>query len=1091
MRKLNTYLKITISSILLLGLPFTTVSCSKEEAGTSTVGNTEETTTEASTQDTYLSKHETVSLDTPLSFNENIQPILSVNCYHCHGPDSGTRLPEDEPLRLDSAEGAFAIRDSGKPIIIKGDPDNSYLIELMESKDPDQVMPLHPSRSPHGRIMDPADIALVRRWVKEGANYEKHWAYIAPKKAELPLVKDKDWIRKPIDHFILSKLEKNNLAPNPDEDKARLLRRLSLDLTGLTPTPKEVTDFLADTRDFEEVYSEKVDQLLKTDSYAEHFARHWLDVARYADTHGIHIDNYRSIWPYRDWVINAFRDNMKFDQFTLEQIAGDMLPNATLEQKIATGFHRCLPTTGEGGAIAEEYNAIYAQDRVDTTSAAWLGLTAGCAACHDHKFDAISTKENYELTAFFRNTTMSALDRNNSLHPPNILVPLKNDRERLAEAKKITTTLEEEQKQIQVQHDPAFQTWVKQSKNTPTSSAPAAEGVIVNLPLNDKEKGVNHPTFKSKLPLEWKNSELGDAVLFTDSNEINLGKSGDFEHNKPFSFGAWIHAPDKASGSIVSKMSSKDNQRGYDLSVEKGKLVFRMVHKLPKNLVKVTTRQPFKANKWTHIMVTYNGSSRPNGVNIYIDGKSQQKTNKRFKLQDTIKNDAPLILGNSNLAESFNNGQLQHFQLYERALNGVEVSNIAAEAKLRIGELNKDQLNEAKQYYFANISDTTTDINSKLTASKKEINDIEARGTRTLIMDVKPNQKPTAHVLIRGEYAIKDKEVLSPNVPASLPPMTEDMPKNRLGLAMWLTDKRNPLPARVTANRYWYYLFGTGIVETNKDFGIMGARPTHPKLLDYLAADFMEHDWDLHHLLKEMVMSSTYRQSSVLTAEKKFKDPLNKLLSRGPRYRMDAEQLRDLALSSSNLLHEEIGGPSVKPYQPANIWADVAMPQSDTKLYEADSGNKLYRRSLYTFWKRTAMHPTMEILNAPNREVSCVQRELTNTPLQAFVIMNDPQFVEASRQLAAAALENASSTEERINFISLTLLSREMEADEIEIIKKTLSKMEQKFNATPASAGKLISVGETKASEDLNPRDLASWTVIANQILNMDETLNK
>jgi hypothetical protein len=321
--------------------------------------------------------------------------------------------------------------------------------------------------------------------------------------------------------------------------------------------------------------------------------------------------------------------------------------------------------------------------------------------------------------------------------------------------------------------------------------------------------------------------------------------------------------------------------------------------------------------------------------------------------------------------------------------------------------------------------------------------------------------------------------------------MTEDMPKNRLGLAMWLTDKRNPLPARVTANRYWYYLFGTGIVETNKDFGIMGARPTHPKLLDYLAADFMEHDWDLHHLLKEMVMSSTYRQSSVLTAEKKFKDPLNKLLSRGPRYRMDAEQLRDLALSSSNLLHEEIGGPSVKPYQPANIWADVAMPQSDTKLYEADSGNKLYRRSLYTFWKRTAMHPTMEILNAPNREVSCVQRELTNTPLQAFVIMNDPQFVEASRQLAAAALENASSTEERINFISLTLLSREMEADEIEIIKKTLSKMEQKFNATPASAGKLISVGETKASEDLNPRDLASWTVIANQILNMDETLNK
>ncbi|MFT5633941.1 MAG: hypothetical protein ACI9SQ_001668 [Rubritalea sp.] len=1091
MSKLNRYLKITISSILFLSLPFTIVSCSKEKAVTSTAGNTEETTTEASKQDSYISKHETVSLDTPLSFNEHIQPILSVNCYHCHGPDSGTRLPEDEPLRLDSAEGAFAIRDSGNPIIVKGDPDNSYLIELMESKDPDQVMPLHPSRSPHGRVMDPADIALVRRWVKEGANYEKHWAYIAPKKSELPTVKNKDWIRNPIDHFVLSKLEKNNLTPNPEEDKARLLRRLSLDLTGLAPTPKEVTDFLADTRDFDEVYSEKVDQLLKTDSYAEHFARHWLDVARYADTHGIHIDNYRSIWPYRDWVINAFRDNMKFDQFTLEQIAGDMLPNATLEQKIATGFHRCLPTTGEGGAIAEEYDAIYAQDRVDTTSAAWLGLTAGCAACHDHKFDAISTKENYQLTAFFRNTTMSALDRNNALHPPNILVPLKNDRKLLAEAKKITTSIEEQQKQIQIKLEPAFQTWVKQSKNTPTSSAPAAEGVLINLPLNDKKNGINHPTYKSKLPLKWKNSELGDAVLFTDSNEINLGKSGDFEYNKPFSFGAWIYAPDKASGSIVSKMSSKDNQRGYDLSVEKGKLVFRMVHKLPKNLVKVSTSQPFKANRWMHIMVTYNGARRPSGVNIYINGKSQQKTNKRFKLQDTIKNDAPLILGNSNLGESFNNGQLQHFQLYKRALNEVEINNIAAEAKLRLGKLNKDQLNEAKQYFFTNISDATSDINSKLSASKKDINDIEARGTRTLIMDVKPNQKPTAHVLIRGDYAIKDKEVLAPNVPASLPPMTEDMPKNRLGLAMWLTDKSNPLPARVTANRYWYYLFGTGIVETNKDFGTMGARPTHPKLLDYLAADFMEHDWDFHRLLKQIVTSSTYRQSSVLTAEKKFQDPLNKLLSRGPRYRMDAEQLRDLALSSSKLLHTEIGGPSVKPYQPTNIWQAVAMPQSNTKLYKPDSGNKLYRRSLYTFWKRTAMHPTMEILNAPNREESCVQRELTNTPLQAFVIMNDPQFVEASRQLAATALQNASSTEERINFIALTLLSREMEADEIDIIKTTLSKMEQKFKATPASAGKLISVGETKAPEELDPRDLASWTVIANQILNMDETLNK
>jgi hypothetical protein len=1083
MRNIHTHFKTIISRILFIGFAFSIASCSKQEK--------EEITPENNKEDSHDIKHQTVSLNTPLSFNEHIQPILSVNCYHCHGPDSGTRLPESEPLRLDNAEGVFALRDSGKPVIIKGDPDNSYLMQLMESKDPDLVMPLHPTKSPHGRIMNPADIALVRRWIQEGANYEKHWAYIAPKKAALPEVKNQEWIRNPIDHFVLSKLEKNNLAPNPDEDKARLLRRLSFDLTGLPPKPEEVTKFLADKRDFETVYAEKVDTLLQTDAYAEHFARHWLDVARYADTHGIHIDNYRSIWPYRDWVINAFRDNMKFDQFTLEQIAGDMLPNATQEQKVATGFHRCLPTTGEGGAIADEYNAIYAQDRVDTTSSVWLGLTAGCAACHDHKFDAISTKENYQLTAFFRNTTMSALDRNNAIHPPNILVKSKPDRQRLVEIEKINNTLGGQQKQIQAKHETSFQTWLTQLVNAPTSSALTVEGVKINLPLNNKEKGIDHPTFKSKTPLKWVNSKLGDAVQFTDSNSIDLGNSGDFEHQQAFSFGAWVYAPDNSSGSIISKMSSADNQRGYDLSIEKGKLVFKIVHKSPKNLIKITTRKEFKANTWMHVMVSYDGGSRPRGMEIYIDGKVQRKSNTAYKLKNTIKTNAPLILGSRHLDHPFNNGQLQHFQLYDRQLKAHEINKISAQGRFLRGKSDKDQLEEARQYYFADISTVTTEINAKLAAIENEMKDINARSTHTLIMDVKANQKPTAHVLIRGDYTAKDKEVLSPNVPASLPPMTKDMPKNRLGLGMWLTDKSNPLPARVTANRYWYYLFGTGIVETNKDFGVMGARPTHPKLLDYLAADFMEHDWDLHHLLKQMVTSSTYRQSAVLTAEKKQRDPLNKLLSRGPRYRLEAEQLRDLALSSSQLLHTEIGGPSVKPYQPINIWANVAMPQSDTKLYKPDSGNKLYRRSLYTFWKRTALHPTMEILNAPNREESCVQRELTNTPLQAFVIMNDPQFVEASRQLAATALQSASATEDRINFIALTLLSRKMEADEINIIKMTLTKMQQKFKASPESAKKLISVGETKAPEELEPSELASWSIIANQILNMDETLNK
>lgn len=1083
---------------LATALGFSVLSCSEKKQETTSQQNDAEESSTSSEEASYANSNKqstTVSIDTPLSFNEHIQPILSTNCYHCHGPDSGTRLPEDEPLRIDTEEGAFEVRKNGKPVIIKGDPDNSYLLELMESKDPDLVMPLHPTRSPHGRIMDPADIELVRRWIKEGANYEKHWAYISPKKAELPEVENKEWVRNSIDTFVLSKLEQNNITPNGDEDKSRLLRRLTFDLTGLPPTPDELKVFLADTRDFETVYSEKVDQLLNTDAYAEHFGRHWLDVARYGDTHGIHNDNYRSIWPYRDWVIDAFRENMKFDQFTIEQIAGDMLPNPTLDQKVATGFQRCLTTTGEGGAIEEEYNAIYAQDRVDTTSAAWLGLTAGCAACHDHKFDAISTKENYQLTAFFRNTTMNAFDNNDSIHPPNILVPHKKDRQRLATIKKELQTVNDKKEQLFNSQDPKFDAWLTQISNSPNYRTHVAEGVVVNLPLNDKSKGIGNPAFTSNLPLKWNKALDGDAVYFKDANVINLGNLGDYERDQAFSYGAWINAPSRASGGIISKMNSAKNFQGYDLLIDQGKLSVHLIHQFPHNYIKVITKNKIENNEWIHVMATYDGSAKASGLKIYINGVEQELDILISNLTKTIKTDAPLLLGSRHLSGAFNNGQLQHFQLYQRALSKSDVYKLATQGILNqvvnSGNSDPKKLLQAKKHYFTNIAKKTTDMDAKIAKIKNEIAAIEGRATRTLIMDVKPNSKPTAHVLIRGEYASKDEEVLSPDVPAALPPMTDDMPRNRLGLAMWLTDKRNPLPARVTANRYWYYLFGKGIVETNKDFGVMGARPTHPKLLDYLAADFMENDWDLHHLLRQIVTSSTYRQSAVISEEKKQADPLNKLLSRGPRYRLDAEQIRDLALKSSNLLHEEIGGPSVKPYQPINIWESVAMAGSNTRFYKQDSGNKLYRRSMYTFVKRTAHHPTMEILNAPNREEACVQRDITNTPLQAFVIMNDPQFVEASRQLAASAIQYGSETEERINYISLNLLSREMDAEEIEIVNTTLSSVMEKFKTKPEEAIKLISVGASKAPAEIDPAELASWTIIANQVLNMDETLNK
>ncbi len=1074
-------------------------SCSKKEETRSSDAATNHSTVDLSSEAAPAKKHaekKLVSADTPISFNQHIQPILSANCYHCHGPDSGTRLPKEEPYRLDKEADALAVRKNGKSNIIKGDPDNSYLVQLMESKDPEKVMPLHPSKSPHGKVMDPADIALVRRWVKEGAVFEDHWAYIAPKKAKLPIVKQDKWVRNPIDHFILAKLEEMELTPNTDESKSRLLRRLTFDLTGLPPTHEEVQAFIADKRDFEQVYKEKVDALLKTDAYAEHYARHWLDVARYGDTHGIHIDNYRSIWPYRDWVINAFRKNMRFDEFTKIQIAGDMLPDATVDHKVATGFHRCMPTTGEGGAIDEEVTASYAQERVNTTFATWLGITAGCAACHDHKFDAITTKENYEFSAFFRNTTMSALDGNNANHPPVINVTVSDEKAKELDAKIVQ--LNQEKAEFIKAEEPKYIEWQKKEKETVGKrGAHLGSHVLFNsndlhisLPLNNPKTGTGYPIFTSARGINWVEGAVGQAVNFRGGNHIDLGQLGDVDTNQSFSVGAWVNISKDAGGSFFAKMRNGETHQGYDLYLENGKISAHLIHKWPENFIKVTTVDALPVEKWNHVMFTYDGSSKASGVKLYVNGKLQQTQPDKDTLNGSIKTSSPLLIGSRFQGGQYSNGKLQNFQFYTKALSPTEIVSVA-----KLGGANDvaffDAENPAvskllRDHYFAKISPKSAEIDKSIAAINTE-----KAGPVSLVMQEKPNEKPTARVLIRGDYAQPGEEVLSPGVPASLPDMTADMPKNRLGLASWLVEPKNPLPARVTVNRYWYYLFGTGIVETNVDFGVMGARPTHPELLDWLAVDFVENGWDFHHLLKQMVMSSTYRQSAIISDEKLEKDPLNIYYARAPRYRMDAEQIRDLALKSSELLHPKIGGPSVKPYMPENVWESVAMPQSNTKSYQRDQAESLYRRSLYTFIKRTAIHPTMELLNAPSREEACVKRDITNTPLQAFVIMNDPQFVESSRQLATLALKKTSTEEDRINFISNRLISRNMDDHEIELVKKSLTNIKIKFKEKPEEAKKFVTVGESPVPSDIDTVELASWSLIANQILNLDETLNK
>ncbi len=1043
-----------------------------------------------------VAKTELVKFTLPekISFNEHILPILSENCYHCHGPDSGTREPKDEPLRLDRVADAFTPRENGKPVIIKGDAKASELVKLIRETDPEAVMP--PPKS--HKTLKPEEIALLERWVQQGAEYEAHWSFV-PVKTPAVSSAGKDWAANPIDNFIAAGLEKSGLKPNPPEDPRRFHRRLALDLTGLQPLPEETDRFVkaCETDGQQKAVDAEADRMLATIGSAEHFTRHWLDAARYADTHGIHIDNYRSIWPYRDWVIRAFASNMPWDQFTTEQIAGDMLPNRTLDQQVATGFNRCLATTGEGGAIGEEYDAIYAKDRVETVSAVWLGLTTGCATCHDHKFDPISTKDFYSLTAFFRNTPMSSLDGNNAEHPPNVFVPQLEDRSHWDSLAGQISAMEKLTADRANAARPDFDKWLVAA--TIGSTQDIDSTLAIHLPLNETEGNI-HGTVDGK-PREWPTTNsridapLGKALMISDA-PLDLGDIGSFSRNDRVTFGGFIRIEGKPTGAIVARMNPKEALRGWDLSLEAGRPATHIIDSWDKAANKTVATAVLKPREWHHVMVTFDGSKSGHQADaIYIDGKIERGATDPNSVGGTIETKVPLRLGSraDNDFKLTGKVALQDFRFYRRLLAPQEIENLAKNSQLQgivalpPDKRTKEQVATLFQYYLANIDTPSRELRSKLDGLKSEQSKLRARGGVSLVMEEK-KEAPFAYVLTRGVYSAKGEKV-TPATPAILPPMPADAPKNRLGLAQWLVDPTNPLPARVTMNRTWYYFFGTGIVETTADFGVMGARPSNPKLLDWLAAEFVRSKWDYRHMLKLMATSATYRQSGQISHDKLEADPANRLLARGPRDRLDAEQLRDLALSSSGLLVAKSGGPSVKPYQPEGIWDAVAMPQSNTRNYRQDTGEGLYRRSLYTIWKRTAAPPSMEILNAPSRESFCVRRDRTNTPLQALVVLNDPQFVEAARVLATHALAAAPDFDQRLDWITARLIDRKFEAKERGLVRKTLAAASNSFKAHPDDAKSLVSTGDTPPPPDANLPDLAAWSVVASQIMNLDETL--
>lgn len=1038
---------------------------------------------------------EGASKRTEIEYNRDVRPILSENCFVCHGADSGSRKAK---LRLDSFEEATVKKDGSDPVIVPGKPEQSEAVRRIFDEG-DDLMP--PAESHKKLTAEQKDI--LKRWIGAGAKYEPHWSFIAPVKAPLPKVKNAKWVRNPIDQFILARLEKEKLKPAPEADRRTLARRLSLDLTGLPPKPDEVETFVADKSP--DAYEKLVDRWMALPSWGEHRGRYWLDAARYADTHGIHFDNYREMWTYRDWVINAFNANMPFDQFTVEQLAGDLLPKATLEQKIASGFNRCNITTSEGGAIDEEYLVLYARDRTDTTSQVWLGLTAACAVCHDHKYDPVSQKEFYQLSAFFNNNTQKAMDGNVKDTPPVIVVALPEEQGRWDELQPEVKNAEKRVEQRKKEATPEFETWLTNPDISKLDSRVPREQLLFHAELSDGETNTLKFQVEGEARVMTIETNLATQRGVIAAKAYTVGKNiaptfedvGDFERTNAFSYAAWVRITGDNSGALFSRMSDKDTaHRGWDLWLEGGKPAIHIIHSWPDDELKVIGKKQLPKDKWTHVAVTYDGTSKAKGVKIYVNGELQGVDKDKDTLKQTVRTESPFKIGERDGGSRVDNAGIQDLRIFGRVLKSEEVRDVAGIPRLKwiaskpVEQRAQEEKDEVYPFWLRAEDSTYLALADARDKLKEEFDGIKQRGSVAHVMNERESPAE-AYLLFRGEYDQR-RDKLAPETPKVFPPMPADLPRNRVGFAQWLMRPENPLTSRVTVNRYWQELFGTGIVRTAGDFGVAGEMPTHPELLDWLAVEFRENNWDVKKFFKLLVTSATYRQSAVNTAEKISRDPQNRLLAHGPRFRMDAEMVRDTALAASGLLVPKIGGPSVRPYQPDGVWEAVAMPESDTKSYKRDTGDKLYRRSLYTFWKRAAPPASMDILNAPNRETCAVRRERTSTPLQALVTLNDPQFVEAARNLAERTLKDGGAQDtSRIDFMAERLIARSLSASEKRIVVSGLKDLLAHYQSSPKDAEALVAVGESKADATLDRPTLAAYTMVANQLMNLDEVLNK
>jgi hypothetical protein len=1002
-----------------------------------------------------------------VDFQREIRPILSENCFQCHGPDSASR---QAGLRLDRQADALGSRHGGAAIV-PGNSAASLLVQRISEHDANMRMPPPVAR----KNLTPAQVALLKRWIDQGAPWKEHWAFQAPVKSKLPAVKNAAWAQNPVDRFILARLEEKGLAPAPAADSRTLIRRVALSVTGLPPKPSEVEAFLGDAAPG--AYERMVDRYLASPHYGEQRAHYWLDAVRYADTNGIHFDNYREIWPYRDWVIAAFNRNQPFRQFAIDQIAGDLEPDATLDQQIATGFQRCNVTTNEAGIIEDEYTEIYAKDRADTFGSVFLGLTVGCATCHDHKFDPILQRDFYSLGAFFRNTPQKVMDGNTADQPPFVIVPQEKDRARWAQIATRQAAIAQEMTHVRTAAAAPFETWQggRESK-TPVTLFGATELLYaadigeLAAPGGDLSLGA------SSIPGQR-------ALHFAKAGGVSVAKPPKVDSEKPFTVAVRFLSPPKGeSYNLAAHQNPKEKNRGWVLDASARAPSFRLIGDNGDSIEIRAAMDRIEPGTWNSIVVSYDGLRAQSGLDLYLNGRAivtQGRNNANTKLPGGIGVDDPLVLG-----KSLANGAIADFRMVGRVVTEAEARLLSEWPVIesgRDGLLGYFLLREFEPYRVLAAEQNKLNLEAK---------EIWRHSATSPVMQERTDQKPFAHTLYRGAYD-QPRDRVEAATPSVLPPMAAALPRNRLGLAEWLFSEGQPLTARVAVNRMWQEIFGIGLVRTADDFGSQGEPPSHQELLDWLAVDFEQNGWDVKRFYRELLTSAAYRQLALATPQKLAQDPENRLLSRGPRFRMDGEMLRDYALASSGLLAPQIGGASARPYQPDGIWEAIAMEGSNTRFYRRDAGNGLYRRSLYTLWKRAAPPAAMEILNAPTRESCTVRRERTDTPLQALVTMNDVQFVEAARAVASAAIENGLSFAQRLAYLSSRILIRPLTLEEQRIARKTYDDFERYYTAHPEDARKFLDDGERKGDPALPAAQHAALTMLASQFFNLDEALNQ